>query len=450
MDALVHARRLHDAAIERDIAGQHRDAAILREGVSVVADDACRAIRIEIVPATVLAEGDLGGHPAGGRAEEALHPLGRVAGNVVALNGLAHGGRVDRRHIPVNEPGPLQLAQNGHDAARAMHVLHMHIRHRRRDLAEHRHLAGQAVDIRHVEGHLALIGGSEQVKHRIGRAAHGDVERHRVLEGLEIRDVARQHALVVLLVIATGEIDDQVARLHKEALAVRMGRQHRAIARQREAQRLGEAVHGIGGEHARAGAAGRASRALDGLDLCVAIFVVGGGDHRVDEIDGAGLALVDIFAGLHGPAGHEDHGDVEAHGCHQHARGDLVAIGDADDGVGAMSVAHVFDGISDDLAGGQAVEHAVMAHGDPVINRDGVELLGDAARLLDLARDELAEILQMHVARHELGEGIGHRDDRLAEIPVLHARGAPEPARASHVAAVGGGSGAIMGHWEDP
>ena len=91
-----------------------------------------------------------------------------------------------------------------------------------------------------------------------------------------------------------------------------------------------------------------------------------------------------------------------------------------------------------------------MAHGDAVVHRDGVELLGDAARLLDFAGDELAKILQMHMARHELGEGIGHRDDRLAEIAVLHARGAPEPARASHVAAVGGGSGAIMGHWEDP
>jgi hypothetical protein len=46
-----------------------------------------------------------------------------------------------------------------------------------------------------------------------------------------------------------------------------------------------------------------------------------------------------------------------------------------------------------------------MAHGDAVVDRDGVELLGDAAGRLDLARDQLAEILQMHVARHELGEG---------------------------------------------
>ena len=42
---------------------------------------------------------------------------------------------------------------------------------------------------------------------------------------------------------------------------------------------------------------------------------------------------------------------------------------------------------------------------------------GDAARPLDLARHELAEVLEVHVPRDELGEGVGDRDDRLAEIP---------------------------------
>ena len=48
-----------------------------------------------------------------------------------------------------------------------------------------------------------------------------------------------------------------------------------------------------------------------------------------------------------------------------------------------------------------------MAHGDAVIDRDGVEFLGDAAGLLDLARHQLPEVFQMHVAGHELGERIG-------------------------------------------
>ena len=75
--------------------------------------------------------------------------------------------------------------------------------------------------------------------------------------------------------------------------------------------------------------------------------------------------------------------------------------------VGAVGVDHVLDAVGDQFARGQAVEHAVVAHGDAVVDRDGVEFLGDAAGLLDLARHQLAEVLQVHVARHELGERVG-------------------------------------------
>ena len=78
---------------------------------------------------------------------------------------------------------------------------------------------------------------------------------------------------------------------------------------------------------------------------------------------------------------------------------------------------------------------------------DRKRLFVEAGHLIvDLARDQLAEILEVHMARHELREGIHHRDDRLAEIAVLHAGGAPQPAGAGHVAAMGGGAGAVSGH----
>ena len=116
----------------------------------------------------------------------------------------------------------------------------------------------------------------------------------------------------------------------------------------------------------------------------------------------------------------------------------------------AGGVAKEFNTIAVD--DGIAMGHDGMLYSLPsreiiaVIDRDGVELLGDAAGVLDLARDELAEVLEMDVARHELGERIDHRNDRLAEILVLHAGGAPEAAGARHVAAVGRGSGAVGGH----
>ncbi len=112
-----------------------------------------------------------------------------------------------------------------------------------------------------------------------------------------------------------------------------------------------------------------------------------------------------------------------------------------------MGVGHIFDAVGDDFARRQRIKHAVVTHRDAVVDGDGVELLGDAARRLDFARDELAEILEMYMARDELGEGIGDSDDRLAEIAVAHAGGAPEAARARHVAAVRRSARTVWRHW---
>src|SRR5690606_6905680 len=137
---------------------------------------------------------------------------------------------------------------------------------------------------------------------------------------------------------------------------------------------------------------------------------------------------------------------VQAQGRHQHAGGDLVAVGDAHQRVGAVSVDHVLHGVGDDLAAGQRVQHAIVAHGDAVVHGDGVEFLGNATRLLDLAGDQLAQVLQVHVAGHDLGEVVGAGDDRMLEVFVLHAGRAPQGTGAGPVAAVGGGFRAIIGH----
>ena len=103
-----------------------------------------------------------------------------------------------------------------------------------------------------------------------------------------VGDGARQHGLVVLLVVPLGQLDDQAPGLLEQVLAVGMRGQGRAVAGQAQAQRLGQAVHRVGGEHARAGAAGRAGRLLDGRDLGVGILVVGGRHHGVDQVERRG------------------------------------------------------------------------------------------------------------------------------------------------------------------
>lgn len=77
-----------------------------------------------------------------------------------------------------------------------------------------------------------------------------------------------------------------------------------------------------------------------------------------------------------------------------------------------------------------------MSHRDSVVDGDGVELLANTARLLDLARDELAEIFEMDMAGDKLREGIDDGNDWLAEVSISHSSGAPETACTGHVPAV--------------
>ena len=212
-----------------------------------------------------------------------------------------------------------------------------------RNLAEVGNAAREAVDVCHGEGNFGLLRGSEEMQHSIGGAAHGDVEGHGVLEGLEGGDAAGSGGEVVVLVVAAGQIDDGAASLEEELLAVGVGGHDGAIAGLGETERLVEAVHGVGGEHAGAGAAGGTGGVLVLVDLGVGGLGVGGENHGVDQVYGLTDAAVHHLARLHGPAGDEYGGDVEAQGGHHHAGGDLVAVGDADQRVGAVGVDHVLD-----------------------------------------------------------------------------------------------------------
>ena len=158
------------------------------------------------------------------------------------------------------------------------------------------------------------------------------------------------------------------------------------------------------------------------------------------------LALEDDFTGLHRSARYENDRNVDPQRRHQHSRRNLVAVGDTYHRIGAVGVDHVLYAIGDQIARRQRIEHPVMAHRDPVIDSDGIEFLGNTASCLNLTRDQLADILEVHVARHKLRKAVHHGNDRLAEITVLHTRSAPQTARSCHIAAVRAGAGTIGGH----
>ena len=89
-----------------------------------------------------------------------------------------------------------------------------------------------------------------------------------------------------------------------------------------------------------------------------------------------------------------------------------------------MCVHHVLDGVGDEIAGGQRVEHPAVSHRDAVVDRDRVELARNAAGCGDRVRDDAADRLEMGVAGNELGEAVRDGDDRLTEIVAVHPRGA--------------------------
>ena len=66
-----------------------------------------------------------------------------------------------------------------------------------------------------------------------------------------------------------------------------------------------------------------------------------------------------------------------------------------------------------------------MAHGDTVVNGDGVEFFGNAAGFFDFTGNQLTHIVQMHMTRDELGEGVGNGDNRFAEVGFHYAGRTP-------------------------
>jgi len=179
-----------------------------------------------------------------------------------------------------------------------------------------------------------------------------------------------------------------------------VGGHHGAVARQCQSQSLRQAVHRVGGKHARAGAAGGAGRPFDLKQVFVSDAVISGSYHGVDKIDG----FSSCPAGLHRTTGDKHRGDIESHGGHQHAGGDLVAVADAYHRVSTMGIAYILYTVGNKLARRERIEHSGMPHGYAIIYGYGIELSGEHAEALNLLFHSLPDIMQVHMARNELRE----------------------------------------------
>ena len=144
-----------------------------------------------------------------------------------------------------------------------MNVLDVHVGPGRAHLADARGLRGQAVDPLEIVLDAGLVGQREGVEHGVRAAPHRHVKDERVVDALHAEDVQRPQVLVHALLERARRIRRQLEACGIDngtrAFAVGPDRGgNGAVPRQREADGLPQAIHRVGGEHARAGTAGRA------------------------------------------------------------------------------------------------------------------------------------------------------------------------------------------------
>src|SRR5699024_4276240 len=189
-EVLGDAGGLEHGTVTGEVALEHGQAAVLGVGVRDGADHAVLAVGVELVPGVGGGERLGGAHPAGGGVEEGLGllrggaaadvPFGEPAGQVRGVDGV---------DAVVQQPGPVELAEDRGNASGAVDVLDVRGAVGG-DLRQGRHGAGDAVDVVEAEVDLALDRDGEDVQDRVGRAAHRDVHRHGVVERRPGRDRA--------------------------------------------------------------------------------------------------------------------------------------------------------------------------------------------------------------------------------------------------------------------
>ena len=144
-----------------------------------------------------------------------------------------------------------------------------------------------------------------------------------------------------------------------------------------------------------------------------------------DQVDD--LAILG-FAGLHRASAGKDRRNVCAHGAHNHAGHNLVAVGNTDHGIERMGADHGFHGVGDELPAGQRIFHTGMAHGDAVAYTDHIKFNRCSARFADRLLHQFAHLVEVRVARDDFVERVTDGNERLLDILRRHSGGPHETA----------------------
>ena len=94
----------------------------------------------------------------------------------------------------------------------------------------------------------------------------------------------------------------------------------------------------------------------------------------------------------------------------------FVAVGHEDQAVQLVGHEHGLDAVADELAGGEGILHAHMAHGDAIADTNGRDEDGRTACRLDTGLDRIGDLIQIHVAGHDLAVGADHADEGALQL----------------------------------
>ena len=102
-----------------------------------------------------------------------------------------------------------------------------------------------------------------------------------------------------------------------------------------------------------------------------------------------------------------------------------------------MGIDHVFHRIGNNIAAWQRVKHAVVSHGDAVVDGNGIKLRRIATELLYFRFYYLTYFVQMRMPRHKLRKRIDDGDNGFSKLFAFHSVGYPQSTCSCHTATFG-------------
>ena len=296
-----------------------------------------------------------------------------------------------------------------------MEVLHVVVADRLQ-VDENRRRLGELVETFERELEPGAAGDRGEVEDRVGRAGQSEDHPQRVLYGFRRDDAVRRQ-------LRADQGDGAASGFLRAAQPVGMDGRDRRRTGQRQAERLGDAGHGAGGAHHRAGAGGGGEVALDGGDLGGVDLAAAVARPEAPAVGAGAEPLALVAAGHHRPGDELDGRQVGGNRAHQLRRHRLVAAAEQHDAVHRLGADHLLDVHRHQVAelqAGRAEEH--------LAERDHREFQRQAAGGEHAALHRLEQFGEVAVAVVEAARRVADADDGTHQHLVRIAHGAGEGA----------------------